>query len=122
MSGAAKNRGGLEIMNDILGITQEIAGSEDVDFIIASLDRRGFLMDEYDRVKAASPESIKKDRSNIDRVKVEIAKLDSGIGDNLQKLRAQAKQDLESSNTQKKVLGYANQAVSSSGSYMDFKK
>lgn len=113
---------GLDIMRELLNITREMAGSEDTSFLIASLDRRDRLMEEYDRVKAASPESIEKDRKEIDRVKSEIARFDSEVGKTFHKLQSQVKEDLKNNNAQKKVMGYTSQAMSASGSYMDFKK
>lgn len=121
MSGDQK-RGCLEIMNELLVITREMAGTEDVDILVASIDRRGLLIEEYEQAKAASPEAEGKHRQEIGRVKAEIAKLNKEVNKTLQKLYSQAKENLKSSNAQKKVLGYTNQAMSASGSYMDFKK
>lgn len=117
-----KERGCLEIMNELLAITREMAGTEDVDILFASIDRRGLLIEEYEQVKAASPNAEEKNRQEIGRVKAEIAKLNKEVDKTLQKLYAQAKDDLKNSNAQNKVLGYTNQAMSSAGSYMDFKK
>lgn len=113
---------GLDIMRELLKITREMSGSEDTDFLIASLDRRDRLMQEYDSIKAASPESIEKDRKEIDLVKFEIMQFDKEVGKTFHKLQSQVKEDLKNNNSQKKVMGYTNQAMSASGSYMDFKK
>lgn len=122
MSSDIKKRTGLEIMADILSVTREMAGSENADFIVDSIDRRERLMAEYDGLKAASPDSIERDRQKIDRVKAEIAQLDKEVLRTLNKLHSLVKDDLKTTNAQQKVMGYTNQAMSASGSYMDYKK
>lgn len=127
MNGSVKNeRTGLEIIAEMLSITRDMSGHlSDADYITDALDRRELLMIEYDAVTGATPyaeERTARDKPEIRRMIGEIMELDKTVNAALCAMRAEVKQEVASSNAQKKVLNYTNQAISASGSYMDFKK
>lgn len=126
MSGAVKDRNGLEIITEMLALTREMSyKTDDADFLLASIERREQLMQEYDAVTSATlyaKEDAGRDKPEIKHMIDEIIELDKTINASLLSMRNEAKQQVTSSNIQKKVLNYTNQAISSSGSYMDFKQ
>lgn len=118
-------RSRLMIMRELLALTKEMdARAADEDFLIGGVQKRQNLIEEYDSVRedGAIPPIEPGERAEIKKIAGEIVEMDARISEALQKHKAQAKSDLTQSNNQQKVLGYVNQALSSSGSYMDYKK
>lgn len=126
MNEHVKERGGLAIVFDLLSLTREMAEKrDDTDFLIESIDARERLMNEYDHLKTANAyaqKALEKDKPQITGMIHEIIELDKTIDASLRAHHEKAKEDLKDSNSLKKVLNYTNNAVSASGSYMDFKK
>lgn len=125
MSKTVNERSGLAVISDLLDLTRRMAESEDADFLVDSVERRDKLMDEYDRLKVSSPyaaEAIEKDKPEISRMIAEIIELDKRINQSLNALYTATKHDLEGANAGRKILNYTNNAISASGSYMDYKK
>ncbi len=124
-SSMGHERGALGIIEELLTITRKMSESDDVDYIVEAIDRRGDLMEKYDRLKATNryfAESIEKNRPQIGKLVTEILKLDEAVNKTLSDWRDLNKHSLESSVARSKVLKYANSSMSSAGSYMDFKK
>lgn len=122
---AQKTEYGLEIITELLDLTRKMAKSDDTDFLIEAIDRRGELMAEYDALKASSPEAsaaIEKNRPDISEMLNEIIELDKKINKSLFSMYHEAKSGLQSSTRNNKILNYTNQAISASGSYMDIKE
>lgn len=116
---------GLEIITELLDVTRKMVRSEDADLLADAIDRRGELMAEYDALKASSAEAaaaIEKDKPLISKMINEIIELDKKIDKSLSSMYREAKSDLQNSNKNKKILNYTNQAISPSGSYMDYKE
>lgn len=125
MSNPVKERSGLAIITALLELTRKMAASDDADFLVSSVGKRELLMGEYDRLKASSPyaaEAIEKDKPEISRMIAEIIELDKQINKTLNAFYTMSKHELEGSNTNRKILNYTNNAISASGSYMDYKK
>jgi phage host-nuclease inhibitor protein Gam len=120
-----RERSGLTIVEELLAVTRRMAESDDLDLIVASIDRRGELMDEYDKLKASNryfAETAERSRPQIKKLVAEIMKLDETINKRLVEFRENNKQDLQGSVAKNRVLKYTNSAISSAGSYMDVKK
>jgi phage host-nuclease inhibitor protein Gam len=120
-----RERSGLAIVEELLYVTRRMAESDDLDFIVEAIDRRGELMDEYDRLKATNryfAEAAEKGRPQIRKLVAEIMKLDDIINKKLVEFRESNKQDLQGSVAKNRVLKYTNSAISAAGSYMDVKK
>jgi phage host-nuclease inhibitor protein Gam len=120
-----RERSGLSIVEELLALTRRMAESDDLDFIVGAIDRRGELMDEYDRLKASNryfAEAAEKGRPQIKKLVAEIMKLDDIINRKLVDFRESNKQDLQGSVAKNRVLKYTNSAISAAGSYMDVKK
>lgn len=125
MSGLRGERSGLAVMAEMLELTRKMAASGDADFLISSIDKRQSLIDEYELLKApGSPATaeLERDKAEIGRIKGEIVELDKKIDVSLKSMMSQTKAELENSVSNAKVLNYTNNAISSSGSYMDYKK
>lgn len=124
MSDSVKERGGLEIISEILSLTRRmISKIDDPDFLVESIEKRELLMGEYDRVKVnpSAQAAIERDKPEIKTIIAEIVELDKKIEKALNVFRNEVKQEVESANMQKRVLGYTNKAISDSGSYLDLK-
>lgn len=119
---ALRNR--LDIINELHNITKQMVNRRnDADFLIESVDRRQALMDEYDSTQQRKDDPTSyEEQLEIRRVVKEIIKLDNIIADALDGHTKEAKKDLADSNKQQQVLQYTNQAMSASGSYMDYRK
>lgn len=126
MSESAAERSGLEIISELLSLTRlMVAKIDNSDFLVSSVDERGRLLEEYGYLKnssASAKAEIEKDKPKIDKMISEITNFDKQINAALIAFRDEAKRDLQNSNTQKKVLNYTNNTISSSGSYLDIKK
>ena len=110
-----------ELTEELLNLTRQMAlKTDDVDFLLQGVDRRQALMDEFDKTTADDAECRK--NAELRRMVDEIISLDKVIGEALIGHREHTKQDVSASNQQKRILSYTNQAISSSGSYMDYKK
>lgn len=121
MNHAAACRSKIEIMSQLHNLTKEMVDKkDDADFLIASVEKRQDLMTEYDQVVAMKLEDGS-DADAIKRLVKDVIKMDQGIAVALTRHRDQSKQELSRSNNQQKVLSYTNQAMSTSGSYMDFR-
>lgn len=124
MSNVRSKRSILAVMTEILTLTRKMAASRDADFLVSAIDDRERLIDEYKHLKAdpGAADAFERDKPEIDKMTGEIAELNKTIGATLNSLLAEAKLELESSVSRNKVLNYTNNAISSSGSYMDYKK
>lgn len=125
MSKALSERSGLELVQEMRKLTKEMFNkSEDAEALTALIEKRGALMEDYDRLKATNPRAaaaMEKDKNKIKKILEEMRELDKGVNASLEKMHAEAKLDLESTTSNQKVLGYTNQAIASSGSFMDIK-
>lgn len=117
-------RSGLDIIAEMLKLTREMADSNDADYLIESIDKRGELMDEYDALKKnpASAAEIEDNKPKISKMLNEMIALDKKISDMIGFFYHEAKTELQASAKKSKVLNYTNQAISASGSYMDYKE
>lgn len=116
----------LAIITELHELTKMMFDNcEESDFLILSVEKRQDLMDEYDaldlyhRDQAAPTENEQK---KIKELAQETIKLDSTINDALNKHKIASKESLATNTAKQKIMGYTNQALSSSGSYMDYKK
>lgn len=115
----------LEIIVELLNLTRKMSKSEDADFLVDAIDKRGELMAEYDALKTSSSDAaalIEKNKPKISEAINEIMELDKKINKSLFSMYHESKTDLQNSTRNNKILNYTNQAISSSGSYMDFKE
>lgn len=115
----------LDIIIELLNITRKMSKSSDPDFLVEAIDKRGELMAEYDRLKASDTQSvasIEKHKAQISDMINEIIELDKKINRTLFSLYQDAKINLKNSNQSNKILNYTNNAISSTGSYMDYKE
>lgn len=116
----------LAIMTELYKLTKMmVANQKDADFLILSVEKRQDLMDECDAFDLYHPDAATQteaDQLEFKRMLQEIIKFDATITEALKKHRTESKASLVTSTAQQKVLGYTNQAMSSSGSYMDYKK
>lgn len=122
---AQKTSRGLDIITELLELTRKMANSGDADFLIEAIDRRGELMSEYDALKASNPKAFavtEASEPEISEMINEIIELDKKINKSLFSMYHEAKTGLQSSTKSNKILNYTNQAISASGSYMDFKE
>lgn len=119
---AATNK--LEIITTLYHLTCEMSERcNDADFLIQAVDKRQELMDCYNNITADEIDApTEQSLLEIKRMVREIIRMDVTISATLEKHKSQAKGSLASSTNQNRMLGYVNQAVSSSGSYMDYKK
>lgn len=118
-------RSRLDFLKQILDLTNRMTPQKDnVDFLLQTIDQRQELMDEYDRRQKQGdfPPKTPEEKAQLQAVAREILELDKALATTLNAHKEEAKEQLSASNSQKKVLGYINQAISSSGSYMDYKK
>ena len=116
-----EGRSAKELIEELLGLTRQMAlKTGDVDFLLQGVDKRQTLMDELDKTTAGNPDSRK--TPELRRMVDEIISLDKLITDAMINHREDAKKEVSASNQQKRILSYTNQAISSSGSYMDYKK
>lgn len=125
MNNAAGGRSRMDILADLLELTRAMLQKcQDADFLIASVNRRQELMDEYDELGSKDPESAESFSLSPQAkgIAEEIISMDKTIQAALEKHRVQAKSDVAASNNRQKVLGYVSNAISSSGSYMDYRK
>jgi len=81
-------------------------------------------MDEYDRRRESGEVLLatKEEQEQSAGIISQIAEMDKAVYSALEKLRDETKGKLSASQTNRKVLGYTNSAVSGLGSYMDYKK
>lgn len=122
---AQKTSRGLDIITELLDLTRKMANSGDADFLIEAIDRRGELMAEYDALKASGSGAstvTEAHKPEISEMINEIIELDKKINKSLFSMYHEAKTGLQSSTKSNKILNYTNQAISASGSYMDFKE
>lgn len=124
MNNAVNLRSKLEIVTEMLELTRRMLEKrEDADFLIESIDKRQEFMDEYDQLTvSAGGDLTAKEQDEIKRMIQEIIILDKTVNSALNRHMIVSKDALANSNNQKKVLAYTNSALSSSGSYMDYKK
>lgn len=119
----APGRGRLEIMRELLAVTTEmIQKPDDVEFLLSSVDRRQALIEEFELEQKRNASLAPADLAEAKRLAQEVVALDKDIAVTLEAHRDTAKTDLTASNHHQRVLGYVNKALSSSGSYMDYKK
>lgn len=117
-------RNRLDIIVELHKITKQMTDrSGDADFLMLSVDKRQTLMDEYDAMQQLRDDpTTYEEQTEIRRLVKDIIKMDNIIADALENHQKEAKAELVNSNKQQRVLGYTNQAMSASGSYMDYKK
>ena len=123
MTGPARN--GSAIVAELLTLTTRMLEQRhDADFLIEGVEQRQALIDEYDAWSEANEaEKNAFERQPEAKSMVEkILGMDQVINKSLSDFKAEAQQNVRNSNAQQKVIGYLGNAVSASGSYMDFKK
>ena len=117
---AADERTGRMIITDLYNLTSSMARqSSDPDFLMEGVEKRQALMDEYDAWRALHPDE---DITEIKQMVKEILVMDKKINAALGTLRNSAKDQLTEAQSRQKAMSYAVGNVSSSGSYMDYKK
>jgi hypothetical protein len=113
------------IVDEIYRVTVEMNGKlDDADFLIERVEARQVLIDEYERREKSGEPMFATESDGqrmLDTIK-QIMELDKGINAALERLRDEVKAKLSSAQTNQKVLGYTNSAMSGTGSYMDIKK
>ena len=125
MSKAALPKRSLtDIMSDMLAFTHEmISQKDDYDVVMGIIEKRSLLIDEFDALRKKVPDGeFDRVTPEIRRMANEMLEMDVEVGKTLESMKEGAKQDLKDSTQQNKILNYANKAVSSSGSYIDFKE
>ena len=116
----------LAIMTELHQLTKMMLDNrEESDFLILSVEKRQDLMDEYDALelyqRGDAPQA-ETGQSEIKGMVQEMIKWDVTITEALKKHKIQSKASLATNTVQQKIMGYTNQAMSASGSYMDYKK
>jgi len=121
---AFPKRGLMDIMSDMLAFTHEmILQKNDSDIVIGIIEKRSLLIDEFDALRKNAPDAeLLRIKPELRRMANEMLKMDIEIIETLESMKESAKQNLKDSTQQNKILKYANKAVSSSGSYIDFKE
>lgn len=125
MNDAHHARGKLAIVADLFEITRRMTEQiENADFLIFSVEKRQDYINEFDMLgnNPVEEELSPQDEVEIGKMIQEMIGMDVTLTKALEGHKTEAKAALATSNNQKKVLGYMNQAISSSGSYMDYKK
>ncbi len=125
MSVPVKHASGLAIITELLSLTKKMVQSDDLDFLVESIEKREQLMAEYDALKASSPaaaDAIKQDKPQISKMMSEMIQLDKKINRVIDRLYDEAKKEVQGSVQNNKVLKYTNQAISGTGSYFDIKE
>lgn len=118
-------RNRLALLTEFLQLTRSMVAQRDQeDMLLAGMEQRQSLMEAYQTIQAQggfAPMSSD-EKETLTQLAKEIATLDQIIAPVLEDLHRQAKAQLSSSNHQQKILGYVNQSLSPSGSYLDLKK
>lgn len=125
MSGATQ-RTKLQIVTDLHAVTKQMLEQlDDPDFLIDAVDQRQDLMDEFDMLEISHPDLpalSPQETATIKQLLQEIMGFDISIATALENHKSESKNALATSNQQQKMMGYVNQSLSGSGSYMDFKE
>ncbi|MDR2932631.1 MAG: flagellar protein FliT [Oscillospiraceae bacterium] len=117
---AAEERTGIMIITDLYNLTNSMVRQiGDSDYLVECVDKRQKLMDEYDAYKALHPDE---DITEIKKVVKDILVMDQRINASLNTHKREVKEKLSGAQTQQKAMGYASNYMSSSGSYMNYKK
>ena len=117
--------GAAGIIDEMYRITVEMTCKlDDADYLTEGIDRRQELMDEYDRRRENGEVlfATRQEQEQSANAVAQITQMDKTIYSAIEKLRDEAKGNLSASQSNRKVLGYTNQAMSGTGSYMDIKK
>lgn len=110
---------GEDIIKLIYEITCEMNKKcDDAEFLMAGIEKRQSLMDEYDIYKQLHPEN---NREKLKEMVKEIIIMDKKISASLEAHRKDVKEKLTESKNKNKVLGYFTSTVVS-GRVMDFKQ
>jgi len=121
MSGAHGSRSRVTIMTELKDVTDRMLHNRSsFDIMLRGVEERQGLMEEFDMLSA--DDLSEDDRRTIKSLAKEILQKDSILNAALETLRAESKQNLAENQAKQRVLGYTNNAMSASGSYMDYKK
>lgn len=118
-------RDGAAIFADLLALTNRMVEQRhDADFLIGGVDKREILLEEYRAWADANPDSkAQYEQDSETRQMLEkILAMDKVITKALSDLKVEAQKEVAQSNAQQKMIGYISGNISSSGSYMDYKK
>lgn len=120
MSQTTTERNATSIMTQLHQLTREMMKKkDDADFLIKSVEDRQSLINEFEPMRS----DLTEDEMNAMRTTIqEILEMDRSINAALENHRDTVKSQLKQSAGQQKILSYTNKALSSSGSYMDYKK
>ena len=121
---SARKRGLTDIMTDMLEHTREmLSQKDDADLVMDTIEKRSVLISEFDAlIKNTPADEFALLKPELHSMANEMLKMDGEIMASLQAMKESAKQDLKDSTQQNKVMGYASKAISSSGSYLDYKE
>lgn len=115
---------GRKLIEELYLLTDSMVGQiHDADFLLAGVEDRQRLMDEYDAWAKQNQDAhaaLTTDpqvRKSVDK----ILSLDQSIIKAMEEFKKEVQRDVSASSAQQKVMGYLSNAISSSGSYMDFK-
>ena len=118
-------RSAAELIDELYRITVEMTCKlDDADHLVESIDKRQELMDEYSRRRENGEVSFatEAEQKRVAGVIAQISEMDKDIYSALEKLRDETKEKLGAAQSNRKVLGYTDSAMSGPGSYMDIKK
>jgi len=117
-------RGLQDIMSDMLAFTQEMVSQKDnAELVMDMIEKRGVLIHKFDALMKDTPaDEFERLKPGLRRMAQQMLEMDSEIMVSLQAIKESAKQDLKDSAQQNKVMNYASKAISSSGSYIDYKE
>ncbi|WRS26344.1 hypothetical protein U6B65_08255 [Oscillospiraceae bacterium MB08-C2-2] len=123
---APQHRNKSVIVQNMFDLTCEMIGHlEDYEFLVDAIDRRQVLMDEFDRVKN-SPDFLSgmdgTRTAEVSNMLSNMRDMDKTVIQALSRILLEAKKELAANNNQQKVMGYMNNMVSSSGSYMNYSR
>ena len=123
MNQSPDTRTKMELANEMLALTKRMAQNlKDAEFLVDGVEKRQALMDAFDRITQEQESAAPPNPQMLRTIFTEIQRLDTAITASLLQHREQAKARLANSNQQNKVLAYTNNAMSASGSYMDYRK
>lgn len=110
----------VTVMTELLALTDNMLGNrENPDALVTGVEERQMLMDEFDSL----PDDLTPEETDeVRKMAKDILAKDKLISTSLSEHRSEAKKGLSANMHQQKLLGYTNNAIAGSGSYMDYKK
>lgn len=115
----------LQIITELHDLTMQMTENlDDADFLILSMEKRQDLIEECNMLDVLDPELAKPSAEDMHAIRGLVDKILSkniDISTALENHKAQAKDELAASTQKQKIMGYMNNAMSASGSYMDYR-